>query len=274
MSVNDSDIKKYTYFQFFKELDLPLYVRVELGRFAPELVTMLATSRFEELSESEGKKVLKGLKDRKNSRLLTINEAGIGVARQLGISVDGDRFGPETIIPRDGYRIYRYRGLALMIYSFNALEWEMGALSHLGQKDRSEYTRIVLNRFLSLALAPFGFLGLWGVPVDEGIVVMKSQESKGEAVFIDLLGRQILTLDGARPLKGHFSILKLDPVLKGRNIKMSPEELLGFLTLHCTYLDYQGPSVPIRQLIQTLSKTAEGLIHPKESFKPRTDLSL
>ena len=55
---------------------------------------------------------------------------------------------------------------------------------------------------------------------------------------------------------------------------MTNEELLSFMSAHSSYLDYQGLSVPVRQMIQTLAKMTEGLVHPEESFRPRTDLSL
>jgi hypothetical protein len=55
---------------------------------------------------------------------------------------------------------------------------------------------------------------------------------------------------------------------------MKNEELLSFLSAHCSYMDYSGLSVPVRQMIQTLARMTEGLIHPEESFRPKTDLSL
>ena len=105
-------------------------------------------------------------------------------------------------------------------------------------------------------------------------MAQKPIESKGEAVFIDVKALQMLSIDGVKKLRPHFKILRLDSTLHGRNIKMSTEELLSFLSSHCTYLDSSGLSVPVRQVIQTLSKMTEGLVHPEESFRPRTDLSL
>jgi hypothetical protein len=84
----------------------------------------------------------------------------------------------------------------------------------------------------------------------------------------------MISCDGVKKLRPHFKILRLDPSLRGRNIRMTSEELLSFLSSHCSYLDSAGLSIPVRQMIQALSKMTEGLIHPQESFRPRTDLSL
>jgi hypothetical protein len=133
---------------------------------------------------------------------------------------------------------------------------------------------MIINRFLTWALVPHKIVGLWGVTVDDGMVAQRPIDSKGDAVFIDVVGLRMISLDGVKKLRPHFKILRLDPTLKGRNIKMSNEELISFLSAYCSYLDSSGLSVPVRQMIQTLSKMTEGLIHPEESFRPRMDLSL
>ena len=119
-----------------------------------------------------------------------------------------------------------------------------------------------------------GIVGFWGVPVDEGVVVMKQHESRGESVYIDIKRQNVITVDGVKKIKGRFKVLRLDPTLKGRNVAMTAEEFLSFLSFHCNYFDYVGPSLPIRQMITSLPSYAVGLVHPRESFKPRTDLSL
>ena len=106
------------------------------------------------------------------------------------------------------------------------------------------------------------------------MVVQRYSESKGEAVFIDVKNERVITQDGVKKLTTRYKMLRLDPTLKNRNIKMTSEELLSFLTSHCTYFDTNGLTVPVRQMIQVVTRSTEGLYHPEESFKPRTDLSL
>ena len=75
-------------------------------------------------------------------------------------------------------------------------------------------------------------------------------------------------------MKSKFQIIRPDPTLKGRNIRMGREELLGLLLQRCSYFDYHGPSAPVRQMLVRLSALATGVILPQDSFLPRTDLSL
>lgn len=265
---------KLAYFQYFKEQNLPLFIKVDLSQFDTSLYSLLVRMRFTELKGIEVEAAEKTLKNNVHGRILSLELAGPITARQLDAPNESDRFGMESVTPRDGFKVYRFKGYALMMYAFAVKEWRLGAFHDFGDKPHSLQALQVINRFLSLALTPLGFLGLWAVPVDEGLVVMRAHESKSEAVFIDVLNRKVYTLDGVKPIKSRFKILRLDPNLSDRNIRMSNEELLSFLTVNSTYFDYQGPSIPVRQMLQSFSRLCDGLIHPKESFKHRSDLSL
>ncbi len=270
----DDPVSKKTYFQYQKELNLPVYLTLDLTNFEPGLGDFLAKQRFSKLTDKEEIESLKSIKTNPHARVLHIGEASPIVAKQIKSTMDSDRYGSESIIPKEGYRVYRYKDLALMVYSFGAKEWQLGCYRDFGSSSLTIPSRVILNRFLSWALVPHGIVGLWGVGIDDGMVAQRPADSKGEAVFIDIVGFRLLSIDGVKKLRSHFKILRLDPTLKGRNIKMSNEELVSLLFTHSSYLDSAGPSVPVRQMIQTLSRMSEGLIHPQESFRPRTDLSL
>ena len=150
----------------------------------------------------------------------------------------------------------------------------MGVLDSFTSESNLMTFRSILNRYLSWALVPMGIIGFWGVPVDEGVVILSQDESEGEAVFVDVLNSSVLSLDGQKTVKGPFNILRLDSTLHDRNIGMSREELISFMSQYCTYFDYSGLSYPVRQLIQHLSRVSIGLVYPRESFRPRTDLSM
>ncbi len=264
-----------SYFQFAKELDLPIYIKVDFGTFDKKLATLLKELRFEELPKEKHQTILDNLRKKAHSRLLILEEATPIVARQIDSALETDRYGSEGITPKEGYRVYRFKGQALLVYSFSSLVWQLGCFADFGAegKDCSE-ARTVINRFLSWALSPLGIVGFWAMPVEEGMVVFRNAESKGEAVFIDVMNQTLITQDGIKKIKGRFNILKLDSTLRGRNIRMSSEELMGFLTSHSSFFDYSGLSMAVRQMIHELSKQAQGLVHPRENFKPRTDLSL
>ena len=264
------------YFQFAKELDLPVFLKVDFSVFDKNLNSLLKELHFSEISEEKDcqKKVFEALKKGPYGRLLILEEATPIVARQIDSALETDKYGLESITPKSDHKVYRHKGEALMVYSFSSVVWQVGCFSAFGSGKNSSGARTVINRYLSWALAPFGIIGFWGVPVDEGIVVLRNQDSKGEAIFIDVAKQNIITQDGIKKIKGRFNILKLDSTLKGRNIRMTSEELIAFLTSHTTYFDYMGISMAMRFLIQELSKSSQGLVHPRENFKPRTDLSL
>ncbi|MGZ3787652.1 MAG: hypothetical protein ACXVLQ_03975 [Bacteriovorax sp.] len=267
-------MSKKTYFQYQKELNLPIYLSADLSAFDPSFGEFLAKIKFVKLSDKEESEALGQLRKNNRARILHISEATPVVAKQIQSTMESDHYGAESIIPKDGYRVYRYKDVGLMVYSFGAKEWQLGCYRDFGSSQVVLASRMIMNRFLSWALVPHGIVGLWGVTVDDGMVAQRPLDSKGEAVFIDIVGLRMISFDGIKKLRPHFKILRLDPTLKGRNIKMSNEELLSFLSAHCSYLDTAGLSVPVRQMVQALSKMTEGLLHPQESFRPRTDLSL
>lgn len=269
-----SEKTKYIYFQYFKDAGLPIFIKTEAAAFGMTLQDFMAKMKFQLIPEKDHAGVENLIRSQTHARVLSITEATHLVAKQIEQTAESDKYGPESITPKEGYKVYRYKGCALIVYSFGAKEWQMGCYENFGSKKTELASRIVLNRFLSWALAPLGIVGFWGVPIDDGVVVQRSAEAVGEAVFFDVMAKKIFTLDGEKKWNAKFKILRLDPILKGRNIKMSGEELLSFLSSHTSFFDYSGLSVPVRQMIQVIAKSTEGLVHPQESFKPRTDLSL
>lgn len=267
-------MSKKTYFQFQKDLNLPIYLSADLTGFENTFGEFLTKMKFQKLGDKEEAAALADIKKNNQARILHISEASPIVAKQIQSTMESDRYGAESIIPKDGYRVYRHKEVGLMVYSFGAKEWQLGCYKDFGSNQSFYASRMIINRFLSWALVPHGIIGIWGVTVDDGIVAQRPADSKGEVVFIDVVGLRMISFDGIKKLRPHFKILRLDPTLKGRNIKMSNEELLSFLSAHSSYMDSAGLSVPVRQMIQTLSKMTIGLLHPQESFRPRTDLSL
>lgn len=264
----------WTYFQYQKEQDLPVFIRAELSEFDASLSPFLLQMGFSEIDNQESQSLESSLDSRFSGNLLTLRIASPSVSRQINQVAEGDRYGAECITPKEGYKVYRFKSKALLVYSFGVTQWEMGCLSNFGEESSFNDYRCIVNRYLSWALVSEGIVGFWGVPVEEGMVVLRQKESLSEAVFIDVRENRIFSIDGVMPLKQNFTILRLDSVLKDKNVPMSKEELISFLTVNSTFFDYQGLNVPIRQAIQSLAKIAVGVVHPRESFKPRTDLSL
>lgn len=264
----------FSYFHYRPELQVPVFIRFGTGVFTEELEQLLVRMGFTKIQTKDVPKVEDQIESDHLAKLLTISEASTTVARQIESSAESDRYGKESIIPKPGYRVYRYHKVALMIYSLAASKWQLGVYSDFGAEEKITDARIVLGRFLGWALANHGILGIWGSPVDEGIVVMRPQKSQGEFVLLDIKNRKVISFDKVLKMKPLFSIMKLDSTLRGRNIRMNREEYISFLLHNSTFFDYSGPTVAVRQMVQTLAKISEGLLHPEESFRPRTNLSL
>jgi hypothetical protein len=267
-------MSKKFYYQYQKELNLPIFICMDPLDFEQRFAEFFIDMKFTKLSDKEEEAAKNMIANHRHGRVLHISEATTPVARQIKMTNESDRYGAESITPQDGYRVYRFKNMALMIYSFSAKEWSLGCVSNFISKENIVSARTAVNRYLSWALSPLGILGLWGVTIDDGLVAQRPLDSKGEVVFVDLNNRRVLTADGVKPINAKFKVLRLDPTLHGRNVRMTNEEFMSFLYSHCSYFDYSGPSVPVRQMIQAFTKMTEGLIHPQESFRPRTDLSL
>jgi len=256
--------------QYQQELNLPVFIKLEVNQFYPNIISFFNKLNFSEVTKDAFDN---SVKENFKTKILNIELASNRVSHQIEYMIDSDRFGSESIVPKEGYQVYRYKSAAMIIFSLGAREWTMGCLSDFGN-DESRLTahKVIINRFISWSLSGLGIVGFWGVPVDEGMVVMKAGESLGEAIFIDLINKNIISIEGVKPLKSNFKIIRLSSTLTDRNIRMNSEELLGFLSSYCTYFDFSGPSVAVRQLIRNLSKIAFGLIHPQEKFQPRVEI--
>lgn len=265
---------KWTYLQYHKDIQLPVFIKFNPEEFEPQLEKFLLGLGFVKMKDGDGLDAEKKLNRTQGGRLLTISEASVQVAKQIEMTLESDRYGGESVTPKPGYRVYRYRGVGLLIYSLAASEWQLGVYSHFGSEGQVVEARTIMGRFLGWALSSLGYVGFWGTPVEEGAVIMKPQRAFGEFFMLDVMNRRMITLDGVVKMKPQFRLLRLDSTLKGRNIRMSGEEYLSFLLHHTCFFDYAGPTVAVRQLVQALSKSTEGIIHPEESFRPRSNLSI
>lgn len=265
---------EWTYLQFQKDINLPIYIKIEVDNFDSHTIDFLNTQGFSKIEESEGISIEKKISTILNGRMLTIKGASVGVSRQIESTVYTDKFGQESITAKPGYKVYRYKSAGLLIYSYGASEWQLAVYDDFGSEKCLLSSVMIITRFLGWALAPCGILGIWGSPVEEGLVVMNPSKSLGESVLIDIRERKLITREGVQNIKGIYKILRLDSTLSKRNIAMKSEELISFLCQHITFFDHNGPTLAVRQLVHTISKSADGIIHPEESFRPRADLSL
>lgn len=266
-SIKRPEKELFVTYQYQKDLQIPVYVKLPLAEFSNEISSFLKSMNFEKLKENESELAQSSIESTPNAKLLLITEAGSTVARQIDQVQESDQFGKESLVPKEGYKIYRYKSVAMIIYSFAAYEWQMAAFSDFGTIDQNiNIYRTVITRYLSWALAPLGIIGFWGTPTKEGAVILKQQEANGEAIFFDVNKGLLLTLDGIKKVHPRFKIIRLVPSLKTGSRLMSKEELYSFLSQFATFLDFQGSSVAIRQMIQILSHSIQGVLIPKQEL--------
>lgn len=261
-----------TFFQFQPQLELPIFIQVNLDNFHSEMEDFLEVRGFVKLSSEEKAKTIKDMEKTLTGRVLTIKKAVPSVARQITGVIEADQFGEESIIPKSGYRVYRYKNHGLFVYSFAATEWELGCLDTFGAKHAQFESNTIINRYLSWSLSHHGIIGFWGRMSDGKLTVQKKNESNGEVVYLDVRNRKLMDRNGTHLVHASFAFIRLNKSIK-KNIQMSPENLLGFLSSRCSYLDHQGLSVPVRQLLQQVVKDYSGYEAAFDLASQTTDLS-
>ncbi len=265
-----SKIPGKIFFQYQKSLNLPIFISFDESVFGATLASFLLAKKWSRINENDAKTIDIMLQE-KGAKMLYFEECSPAVAKivRSPISSDQQQSGGsnESISLKEGIRIYRYHNEATFIYSSSHHEAKLGCFLDYGSK--IEIANHVINRFLSLALSSFGIVGFWGVPVEDGVVVMRPRDCRSEAVFVDFFKKNIISDEGVSRLTGQTRFFRLDPLLKGKNIKMGQEELISFLNHHCVYFDVQGLSISVRQIILQMANSIEGIWHPTDSFRPR-----
>lgn len=261
--------KKTQYYQFRKEDKIPFYIQFEDTSFKNNFDVLLKEYHFTKIDEKEVSEISL---NSESVKVVKIIAATPRVAIQIGqSSIVMDKYGPESLTPRGSYDVYRYKGIAMMMMAHGNYYWELGVHNaHI--EETQEAMRIVMNRVIAWALEPLGIIGFWGVPVEEGVVVMSQAQSKGEAIYVDLKSNRVFTVEGDHQITTEFKILRLDETLSGKSITMKKEQLISFLSTRSTYFSYSGITFEIKKSIFDLASITSGLVYPFENYKPRAEL--
>lgn len=241
-------------FQWQKEQDYPVFLRMDRALLEGRLQKLVSDLGFQEIPEKEHRKVSM---TRPGTRILSIVRASHRVHMQVKGSDGLDRFGPESLRPHGASEVYLYRRIGMMVFASSTALWELGLASNLETTEELMGLRVMLNRYLTWALAPHGVIGFWGVATNDGFVVMKQAQSFGEAVFVDVTRRRTYSSMGARPFEGIFTILRADKgAVAGKSF--GPEELVSFLSTHTTYFSHQPLPLPLRRAALALGTISRG----------------
>ena len=240
------------YFQFLPQgREYPVYVSIENSLAQEEMVSILEQCCFQLLPADSKDQVIKNVYENEG-RILHLSVASLKIAQRIGRELPDDQYGPESITKRGNYKVYRYRGHALMIYSPFHREWEMGMVTHFANSQTAFIFKTILNRYISWSVAPFGVIGFWGEFSQDRITLLRPKESKASAVYIDLKNNLIITHEKTYPIMAKLEFIRIDQHIRGGRIQMSKEEFLGLLHGRCIFFDFDGPSTPIKQMLNVL----------------------
>ncbi len=258
------DEKKFSYYQFRKDLGYQVYLRFEDFDFENLFTETLELLGFDKISRDT---IKKNPFDLRKTKVLKIVKASPRVSRQIDRNdySSNKSLGPESLSVLDGYSVYKFQNIAMMLCSHGNALWELGVKSNVDQ----EGLRTVLIRYLSFALEGEGVLGFWGVPIEEGFVVMNQKSANSEAIFIDVKKEKIITFDGVKNMESDLQIIRLDDTLRSEMKRMKKDELYSYLLTHMTNLGFDFFAEETKYFLRELSSMALGYIYPESQFKPR-----
>ena len=260
-----SEDKSFSYYKYRKDLGYEIYLRFEDFEFENLFGETLDVMGFDKIERDSIKN--QSFNPRK-TKVLKIVKASPRVSRQINrANFENEDYGPESLSSMGNYDVYKYKGVGMMIVGANSLFWELGVRS----TENQNALRVILTRFLSFAFAPLGVVGFWGVPIEEGFVVMTPKSSNFESVFIDLKKEKLLTYDGIKNLATDIQILRLDSTLRNEMKKMMKEELVSFLSMNTCHLSYSGIGKELSEAIYELVEISDGVVYPEKNFKPRLE---
>jgi hypothetical protein len=174
------------------------------------------------VAEEEQKIEENGPSDPKG-KVLTLSLATPLVARQIN-EVSMGQHGAESIIPKEGYRVYRYKGQGLLVYSTAVNNWTLGCFKDFGvNSDFDIAYRVILARYLSWALVPLGVIGFWGMKIDDGAVILRQSQSSGEFIFFDVEKARVFTTEETIDLPPDFKIYRPSIMIGSKNKSMRNE---------------------------------------------------
>lgn len=244
----------WIYFQYRKNHDYPVYVRLKSTDLNTKFSHLLTEMGFGQLNDKESKKVQL---HRVNTRILTIQEASSRLQIQINGSDLIDKYGSESLSLQMGVPIYTYRKVGVMGLPQNKTLWDLAINPDIAHTDQMVGLRVILVRYLAQALATQGVLCYWGTVKDDTVIVMKQAQSFGEAVLIDAQKKVIFTNGGEIRLGSSLKILRKDKEVS-HPTTMSREDIIGFLSVSTCLLSFHGITPSMKKVIYELSAQMTG----------------
>jgi hypothetical protein len=253
------------YFQYNPGNTFPIFVRSPQDEDLEQIREFLKAHKFEEVSASTYHKTLKA---KKPYRMLDFSKASTSLAQSIkSVRSELDVFGAEQITPNQNYFVYRYKNVAMMVYSLKTRVWDLGYICDFTNEASLTSLSTVLKRYLGWSLAEFGVVGFWATPIEEGVLVQNQKKTNHEVVYFDTRKNLIYTNDGAKKISTPFSFIRLGEVPNGETLGMSSDELYSYLMTKTTYFSYSGIPKTLQTIIFTLAGAIEGVTYSKDYFE-------
>jgi hypothetical protein len=240
---------KWNYFQFRKNHDYPIYLRLKEEDLNPKFTHLLNEMGFGLLSEAESKKIqLQKL----HTKILTIQMAGQRLQQQINGSDLLDKYGAESISLQLGTLIYTYRKVGSMAVPHGKTLWDLALSPDIAHTDQMIGLRVMLVRFLAQALSEKGVICYWGTVKNDAVVVMKQIHSFGEAVIIDNEKKVIFYNGGETRLGSSLKIIRRDKDVQVAT-SMGRDDIIGFMSVSTCLLSFNGITHGMKKAIYDLS---------------------
>lgn len=252
---------KWTYYQFRKKHQYPVYVRLHPEVELSKLTQVLAEIGFDLLSEAEIKNISL---QKAGVRLLTIQEASGKVLHQLQSSDTLDQYGFENLSIHSGVSVYTHRKVALLMTPSGKPLWDMALVTSVHTHEQFVGMRVVMTRFLAMALAPFGVISYWGTSKDDGVIIMKQGQASGESVFIDHKKKLIFSFHGESTFHHGLHIHRMDQSKKSGS-PLSREELMSYLSVSTCLMSFTGLNVEMKKSIVDLCLSSSASYYWQDS---------
>lgn len=243
------EVTKWTYFQYRKNHNYPIYIRFKLDEIKSKFTHLLDEIGFMPLDEAEVKRVSL---QKIHTKILTIQEANPRLQQRINSSDSLDKYGHEVLSIQMGLPIYTYRKVGIMGFSLNKTLWDLFINPEITHTEQMVGLRVLFVRFLSHALSDQGVLCYWGTVKDDTIIVMKQGQSFGEAVIIDLKKHMVFSNGGEMKLGSSAKIVRKDKEMRSSTY-MSREDLIGFLSVSTCLLSFSGITASMKKSIYELS---------------------
>jgi hypothetical protein len=243
---------KWQYFQFRKAHGYQVYLRLKQEDLANRLNHLLHELGFNELSDQEARKLDL---TRSGLKMLTVQPAPPALNAVISGPQGLEKFGAEVLSLHQGMPVYIYRQVAWLLAPENKSLWDLALWGDFEQTEQMVALRIVLVRFLSMALSQQGVLSYWGTVKDETLIIMKQSHSFGEAVLIDWSKRLMFFNGGEAPIKTPLKILRKDKELRS-SFPLSREELISFLGVNTCLMSFHGLTSAMKKSLVELSGKA------------------